>query len=78
MPKQTRHVASVPSPEARANVQAVPKGNVWRRHGRLERVLLGEFGNGMVEPPVYGRRQQRLWMRREEKQPSSSAFEATA
>jgi hypothetical protein len=33
MPQQTRHVASVPSPEARANVQAVPKGNVWRRHG---------------------------------------------
>lgn len=25
----------------------------------------------MVEPPVYGRRQQRLWMRTEEKQPSS-------
>ena len=37
----------------------------------LERVLLGEFGNGMVEPSVYGRRQQRLWMRREGKQPSS-------
>jgi hypothetical protein len=33
MSQQTRHVASVPSPEARANVQAVPKGNVWRRHG---------------------------------------------
>jgi hypothetical protein len=31
--KQTRHVASAPSPEARANVQVVPKGNVWRRHG---------------------------------------------
>jgi hypothetical protein len=44
----------------------------------LEQVLLGEFGNGMVEPPVYGRRQQRLWMRREEKQPSSPVFRATA
>ena len=33
MSKQTRHVASEPSPEARANVQAVPQGNVWRRHG---------------------------------------------
>jgi hypothetical protein len=33
MSKQTRHVASVPSPEARAKVQAVPKGNVWHRHG---------------------------------------------
>ena len=44
----------------------------------LERVLLGEFGNGMVEPPVYRRRQQRLWMRREEKQPSSPVFRATA
>src|SRR5690242_18602037 len=32
MPQQTRHVASVPSPEARANVQAVLQGNVWRRH----------------------------------------------
>jgi hypothetical protein len=32
MSKQARHVASVPSPEARANVQAVPKGNVWHRH----------------------------------------------
>src|SRR5947209_2746701 len=31
--QQTRHVASEPSPEARANVQAVPQGNVWRRHG---------------------------------------------
>ena len=32
--KQTRHVASVPSPEARANVQAVPQGKaLWRRHG---------------------------------------------
>ena len=40
----------------------------------LERVLLGEFGNGMVEPPVYRRRQQRLWMRREAKQPSSPVF----
>ena len=40
----------------------------------LERVLLGEFGNGMVEPPVYRRRQQRLWMSREEKQPSSPVF----
>jgi hypothetical protein len=33
MSQQTRHVASEPSPEARANVQAVPQGNVWRRHG---------------------------------------------
>ena len=33
MSKQIRHVASVPSPEARANVQAVPQGNVWHRHG---------------------------------------------
>jgi len=32
MSKQIRHVASEPSPEARANVQAVPKGNVWHRH----------------------------------------------
>jgi hypothetical protein len=32
MPQQTRHVASEPSPEARANVQAVLQGNVWRRH----------------------------------------------
>ena len=62
MSKQIRHVASVPSPEARANVQAVPKGNVWRRHGISNGYYWESSGMGWVEPPVYRRRQQRLWM----------------
>ena len=30
----------------------------------LGRLLLGESGNRVVEPPVYRRRRQRLWMHR--------------
>jgi len=74
MSKQTRHVSL-----------RTQSGGTGKRSGRtarecmapswhLERLLLGEFGIGVVEPPVYRRRQQRLWMHREGKQPSLSVF----
>ena len=42
--KQTRHVASVPSQEARANAQAAPKGNALAPSWQSGRESLGESG----------------------------------
>ena len=41
--KQTRHVASELSQDARTNAQDIPKGNGWRRD--RSRTALGESGN---------------------------------
>ena len=76
--KQTRHVSL-----------RTQSGGTGTRSGRTERecmapswhlgrVLLGEFGNGVVESPVFRRRQQRLRMHRDKKQSSPPAFRATA
>jgi hypothetical protein len=76
--KQTRHVSL-----------RTQSGGTGKRSGRTERecmapswhlgrVLLGESGNGVVESPVFRRRQQRLRMHRDKKQSSPPAFRATA
>ena len=75
--KQTRHVSL-----------RTQSGGTGKRSGRTERecmapswhlgrVLLGESGNGVVESPVFRRRQQRLRMHRDKKQSSPPAFRAT-
>src|SRR5262249_34160775 len=76
--KQTRHVASVPSQEARANAQAVPKGNALAPSWQSGRTSLGEFGIGVVESPVNRRRQQPLRMDWDWKRWSPPAFRAMA
>jgi hypothetical protein len=44
--KQTRHVASEPSPEARAKPRAAPKGNALAPSWQTGRISLGEPGQG--------------------------------
>jgi hypothetical protein len=56
--KQTRHVASVPSQEARANAQAVPKGNALAPSCSPDGYHWESSEFGVVESPVYRRRQQ--------------------
>jgi len=78
MPKQARHVASVPSPEARANVQAVPKGNVWRRHGISNEYYWESSGMGWSSLLCMGEDSNDCGCVGNGKQSSSPVFRATA